>query len=384
MPHAVPGPLSPSNPGAGDTTTSTDAVCFVLPGYAPHPVGGNRVVLQYANHLASRGVRVTVLSSRRFLRHTPKAWASLPLARETWAYAREAAGIRRGRPVPWFDVHPAVRVVPSVGLPDYIPGSHEVVVATAVDTAFWVADLVERHRGSGAYLIQHYEDWAAPAAFVDATWRLGLRNIVVSDSLREVGRRLDVPTTLVRNGLDVDTFPSGSPAGLRARSVLAMVSDVPFKRTDLVCEVFTRLRESHPDTPLRTFGVCERPPGLPAGVEHVREPSRARLAQMYRDTRVFFSASDSEGFGLPLAEAVLSGAACASTDSGGVTDVLSGRIPLTPPGDAGALLRAVVGLLEEDPATCSSRAESARSALTGHTVDDAAAAFADALGVKST
>jgi len=383
MTHAASGSPAHTARRAAPSRRPAEAVCFVLPGYAPHPIGGNRVVLQYANHLAARGVRVTVLSSRRFLRQTPKPWPSLGLAREAWSFGREALGARRGRPVPWFDLHPEIRVVPSIGLPSYVPAAHEVVVATAVDTAFWVADLVARHGARGAYLIQHYEDWAAPAAFVDATWRLGLHNIVVSDGLREVGRRIDVPTTLVRNGIDLEGFPEGPPAGRRGRSVLAMVSDVPFKRTDLVCEVFARLLTRHPDVEARTFGVCERPAGLPAAVVHVRQPSRPQLAEMYRRTRVFFSASDTEGFGLPLAEAVSSGAVCASTDSGGVTALLADDIRLTAPGDASALTEAVIDLLDEDPAVCTERAARARAALADHSLDDAAAAFAAALGVKT-
>ncbi|MFF8188174.1 glycosyltransferase family 4 protein [Microbacterium sp. NPDC016588] len=360
------------------------SVTFVLPGYAPHPVGGVRVVLQYANFLAERGAEVTVLSSRRFLRQTPKAWPSLPLAREAWSWLRERTRAAIGRPVPWFAVHPKVRVVPSTGLPDHVPRTGEIVVATAVDTAFWVAELTRRHGVPGAYFIQHYEDWAAPKEFVDATWRLGLHNIVVADWLSDIGSQLDVPASLVGNGYDLTGFPLGPPPSERRASVLAMVSDVPFKRTDLTCQVFSRLLAERPGIFAATFGVCERPTALPPQVQHFREPSRARLSELYRDARVFFSTSDSEGFGLPVAEALMSGALCVSTDSGGVRSVAGHEVEVVGRGDVDEVVARILTLLDEPPEAADARARAARERLARYGLGDAAERFVATLLESST
>jgi len=40
-------------------------ITFVMPGYSLKPVGGIKVVYDYANQLASRGHEVTVLHSHR-------------------------------------------------------------------------------------------------------------------------------------------------------------------------------------------------------------------------------------------------------------------------------------------------------------------------------
>lgn len=354
-------------------------VTFVLPGYAPRPIGGVRVILQYANFLAAAGADVTVLSSRRFLRQAPKAWPSLPLAREAWSWSRQRVRASIGRPVPWFTVHPEVRVVPSLGLPDHVPRASEVVVATAVDTAFWVAELTRRYGVTGAYFIQHYEDWAAPREFVDATWRLGLHNIVVADWLADIGEQLGVPTSLVGNGYDPTGFPPGPPPSERGPSVLAMVSNVPFKRTDLTCRVFAGLLAERPDISATTFGVCERPADLPPHVQHFREPSRARLAELYREARVFFSTSDTEGFGLPTAEALMSGALCVSTDSGGVRSVAGREVELVGRGAVDDVIERTLTLLDEPRQAADARARAAQERLARYGLDDAAELFASTI-----
>jgi glycosyltransferase involved in cell wall biosynthesis len=75
---------------------------------------------------------------------------------------------------------------------------------------------------------------------------------------------------------------------------------------------------------------------------------RGDLDRIYADTDVVVLSSNNEGTPVCLIEALASGCAVASTDVGGVADVLEhGRLGvLTPPGDAAALVRAVGDLLD--------------------------------------
>jgi glycosyltransferase involved in cell wall biosynthesis len=196
-------------------------------------------------------------------------------------------------------------------------------------------------------LIQGFENFTVSAGDVEATWRLPLRRIVVSRWLLGEMERRGLDAALIENGVDRETFkPATShtpPAG-----VLAMVSDHKYKRTDLVVEVYRRLSRDHPNLPLRTFGACSRPAGLPSEAEHVSEPNRAELAALYRRSAVYVCASDKEGFGLPALEAMSSGCAVVTTDNGGVP-AFAGEAALTVPAGSAEHLYRGVALLIADP-----------------------------------
>lgn len=312
-------------------------VCFVLPGWALTPVGGYRVVYEYASLLAERGHSVAIVHLRmsHMRRRTP---------REIGMRAAYRA-LRHRRPT-WFDLNPRVSVVneftPDAGA---LPRART-LVATSVATAPIVAARVREQGVHGLYIIQHIEDFTVPLEDVEDSWRLPLERIVVSRWLLDElqGRGLDA--TLIENGVDRRVFHP-DPARSSGTGVLAMVSDQAWKRTDLVVDAFTRLSRNRPDLPLRTFGVCERPNGLPPGVEHVREPSRAALADLYRASRVYLCASDKEGFGLPALEAMSSGCAVVTTDNGGVPGFAGEAVLVVPAGDADELYHGVETLLDD-------------------------------------
>lgn len=314
-------------------------VCFVLPGPALRPGGGHKVVYQYANALADAGCQVTVLHLRP---ERPEA-SSIRSAARAVTYR---AG-RRWRPR-WFELRPAVRVENfSSQAARHVPADVDVLVATSVMTAHFVASEAASRMIRGLYLIQHFEDWSAPAPFVEETWRLPLERVVVSGWLLQRADDLGVSARLIRNGVDTAEFPVGEDAAGRAASVLALVAEQPWKRTDLVADVFARVAGQLPEVALVAFGTCRRPGALPASVRYVRDPSRDALSRLYRESRVYLCASDYEGFGLPVAEAMASGTAVVSTDNGGVPDFAGGAAVYAPPGDAPALASAVLSLVND-------------------------------------
>jgi len=85
-------------------------------------------------------------------------------------------------------------------------------------------------------------------------------------------------------------------------------------------------------------------------VEVVSNPDRSALAALYRRCRVFMLASNEEGFGIVLVEAMASGAPVVSTDCGGPRSIIEEGENgfLVPVGDAAALAERVVRLLRDD------------------------------------
>src|SRR5215210_4529234 len=175
-------------------------VTFVLPGYPLHPVGGFRVVYEYANRLAARGHAVTVVHPCDV---EPARTLRQRVHRLRWPLLRRRA---RGD-VPWFPLDPRVRrLAPWRVEPAALPDG-DAVVATSWPTAPLVAALPPR-TGRGYYLIQHHETWQGDAAAVDATWRLPLHKIVIARWLRDLAQAMGEGdrTTYVPNGMDTELF----------------------------------------------------------------------------------------------------------------------------------------------------------------------------------
>ncbi|WP_345206238.1 glycosyltransferase family 4 protein [Fodinibacter luteus] len=262
-------------------------------------------------------------------------------------------------------------------LPRTIPRA-DVVVATAVTTARVTAAACRRSGATGIYLIQSYEDWLADREVVDATWRLPLTNFVIADWLADKGAELGVGTVLVPNGIDLEAFPPGPPLAQRRNDVVALASDVPNKRTDLLVLALRRVAELRGGLSAVVFGTCARPDGLPESVEYVRSPSPDQLSGLYRSAKVYLCTSDAEGWHLPPAEAMSSATAVVSTEIGGVMTYARGVSATALAGDAASLAAQVVGLLD-DPQRCQELASAGLDRIRHHDEASAARRFGDEL-----
>ena len=253
----------------------------------------------------------------------------------------------------------------------------DVIVATAAETAPLVAEVSKKSGAPGVYFIQHLETWTG-RSFVESTWRLPLYKIAISDWLVEHARERGLSVIHVPNSIDAGEFPQGPRVSQRSIDVLAMVSDKPFKRADLICDVLRRLSDQRPDFVGVTFGTCERPEGLPQSIKHVMLPAKRLLSSLYADSRVYLCASDMEGWHLPPAEAMSAGAAVVSTDIPGVTTYAKNVAKFAPVGDALALVQEVDSLLS-DPGECQRYASLGQARIAEYTPGRAGENFAQAL-----
>lgn len=283
-------------------------IAFLLPGRSPNPAGGFKVVYEYANRLAARGHRVSVVhpwscevpSSLR-----PRLAARLWVGRH---------GRRHGWIVPWYEVDKRVSL-PLVAYPGVgeLPAA-DAIVATAWQTADWVATAAQGET-RGFYLIQGYETWDSVEA-VRATWRLPLHKIVISGWLEEMAIEMgEGPrTSRVPNGVDLDRFGIDVPPERRSLRVGALLS--PHKGEEAIAAL-SMARERIPDLDAVTYGAATRPRALPAWVEYVRLPGAAALRALYNSCSIFLQASHTEGWGLPATEAMACGCALVTYDNGG-------------------------------------------------------------------
>ncbi len=319
-------------------------VTFVLPVEVDKPVGGFKVVYEYANRLAQRGHAITVVhrnndsftTSRKeklreevvFLR---KQWDKRPIAQ-------------------WFPVRPevslkVVREVTSRTLPDA-----DALIATAWQTASWVNNAGAR-KGKKYYLIQHDETCMGPVDEVNSTWRLPLHKIVIAEWLRDKATGLGETATHIPNGMDFGPFSIQRPLdGRFARVGMLFHSDFEWKGSADGLEAILLAKREVPELAASLFGTGPRPATIPDWVEYQCLPTPDELCRIYNRCSVFLQPSWTEGWGLTATEAMACGCALVTTDNGGSRDYAQDGVTalVSPPHQSAFLSKQIVRLLQND------------------------------------
>ena len=306
------------------------------------PVGGFKVVYEYANRLAERGHSVTVVHTAQ-----PDRQASSGERLKKSVRFLQRSVDQSYRPG-WFALRPDVRLLwratPAArSLPDA-----DAVVATAWQTAEWVADY-PAVKGRKFYLIQHYETWSGPQARVDATFGLGLRHLVIARWLEEPVRAQGAEAVYLPNGLDFTAFGIDTPPEGRGTHVM-FYHGADWKGSADGLEALQMVKAQVPELGATLFGAPAAPANLPDWVRYEQTPSPKRLRALYNASAVFMATSWTEGWGLPGCEALLCGCALAATDVGGHREyAVNGETALlSPPQGPAALAQNVLRLLQDE------------------------------------
>lgn len=292
-------------------------VTFVLPFDGRNPVGGFRVVYEYANHLVQRGHEVTVVHP---------AGLYLGVHKNDWAMRNLFKYVLFGLthkylPREWFKLDPRVRCLWVPSLKYWFVPKADVVVATAWETAEWVTTYPE-DRGRKYYLLQHLEDWAGDRERVLRTWKLPLKKIVIAKWLATLANQMNQEVCYIPNGLDFETFGLDvSPDFRLPNTILMLYHEFEWKGARDGVAALALVRESHPELQVTLFGVKRPGAGqLPGWINFVENPSKQVLKNLYNQAAIFVAPSLGEGWGLTACEAMQCGCAVAMTAVNGHTE----------------------------------------------------------------
>jgi glycosyltransferase involved in cell wall biosynthesis len=319
-------------------------ITFVLPQLRSRPIGGFRVIYEYASHLSSRGHRVSLVHPTRL----PHASRVRQLVRRSeWKQRLERS--RGSAAVPWFEFPRAtdIRVVESL-TPDALPDA-DAVFATSWRTAQCV-NAAAPSKGSKLYFIQHHETWDGPRDAVDATWRLPMHKVVISKWLAEIAATMGESecTTYIPNGIDFEQFTLLTPNARREPYRVGMLTNSKeWKGTPDGIAALVQAREAIPNLRVTLFGTGGRPAQAPPWMEYRENVTGEALRDLYNELAVFLHPSWAEGWPLPPAEAMACGCALVATDNPGVLDYIAHEQTaiVAPRRDPGALASALTRVL---------------------------------------
>lgn len=333
-------------------------VTFVLP--LADMGGGCRVVATYAHRLIQRGHDVVVVHHPyTTLRGRVSSALGWIFSKERWNPSRTHLDLLN---VPQIRLSDAQSVVD-----DTIPNA-DVVIATGYTTANEVLAL-SPEKGVKAYFLQGYEAvlQGADQESVNKTWTYPMRKIVVAPWLDEIARRDfgDSSAIIVTNGVDIQHF-TAPPRDKRSRPTVGFIFSHPdCKGSDVAIKAFIELKQTIPHLRLVSFGNSWRRRlrnglRLPRWAEYDVLPSQARIRNLYAQCDVWVCASRSEGFGLPLLEAMSCRTPVVSTPIGIAPELAKqGGLCLVPfdvPWELAHELRRIIELSEDDWSTLSEEA----------------------------
>lgn len=340
-------------------------ITFVLPhgGLA----GGVRVIAIYARALHERGHHVEIVHG-----HEPTGgWrdAVRQLVRGRLP-ARPPRGPSHldGLPLPVREVDLA-----SGRLERALPDA-DLIIASWWETAELVGRLPPR-KGKHVYFVQHdetvfYPTDAAMRERVTATLRQPMHRIAVAGWIPEVARHRGVvgPFAIVPNGVDTDRFSTPPRGKQNTPTVGMMYGMIHAKGSDVGFAAVERARREVPTLRFVCFAMEEPAIPMPAGTEFHLRPAQDVIPKLYASTDAWLFTSRSEGFGLPVLEAMACRTPVIGTRAGVAPDVVSeGGGVLIDIDDADAMARAIVEFARLSEPQWQERSAQARRLAERHT-----------------
>jgi len=292
---------------------------FVLPPNGDHPVGGFKIVFQYANQLVKNGndVSITFLNSLYPEKHSK--FVNLLLRTERSVLKKNLDNTQ----ITWFNLDKRIKLFFNVIYNNEIPKS-DVIVATAVQTAKYINGMDEKF-GRKYYFIQNYETWAYSEDEVNDTFSLPYTKVVISKWLYGIVKEFtNDEVYVVPNFIDPDIFYLSKNIKDRKNVVSMLYHTLPEKNVEFGLSVLKNLKSKIPDLKVNLFGVFEKPDNLPEYIDYYEKPTQKELCnKIYGESKVYLLPSLLEGWGLTCMEAMASGAVLVSSDIGGVADYTS-------------------------------------------------------------
>jgi glycosyltransferase involved in cell wall biosynthesis len=188
------------------------------------------------------------------------------------------------------------------------------------------------------------------------------RVIVVSEaSRRDVARYLKVDlarAAAIPLGVDREVFrPAPFEARRPARLVTTASADTPLKGLRYLLQAYAILAAERPLLELVVVGRLREGPttelldalGLRERVRFLQDLPAEAMGALFGEATICVTPSLYEGFGLPAAEAMATGAPVVVTDGGALPEVVGDAGVIVPAGDPEALRLAITDLLD-DPA----------------------------------
>lgn len=316
-------------------------ICFVLPRFTRRPIGGFKIVYEYANRLCSSGEKVYLLfvNDNVFIEYkVPEGLKNICSSIMTQIEPR------------WFPLDKSITKISGIVNAEKNLSDIDVCIATGAETVSVCKEIFPS--ASKYYLIQDYETWVMSEKKLFETFNSGFRNIVVSSWLKKiVDSHSSEKSVLIKNPIDLTIYRCTTPIQQRCRhSIGLLYHSEKHKGLKYSIAALKVLKDKYPDLKVYMFGTSEPTEEIPGLVRFIRDASQEQTIQIYNNVSVFMCSTINEGYGLTAMEAMACGAAVASSDYEGIHEygVNGVNCLLSPVRDINAMVDNVSRLFDDD------------------------------------
>lgn len=320
-------------------------ITFIFPHPVSGPTGGYKVVYEYANRLAAEGHKVNIVYSGSLFWSKKSLYFKLTNCFRYIQMLFNGYGCRK-----WFNLDKRVKghLTFSINY-RHIPKS-DIYVCTSPYTAMYVKDYPTDNK---YYFIQGYENWGAVTdEKLRETYHYPLKKIVISKWLQDIIEKEEKEDcTLIYNGFNFDDFSCNKPIDHKDKHKVTMLyHTMELKGAKYGIEALELVKKKIPQLTANIFGTPPKPATLPEWITYHQLPDKETLNKIYNEGAIFIGCSNIEGWGLPIGEAMICGAAVACTDNKGYLEMAKdGETALVSPiKDSKALAENIIRLINDD------------------------------------
>ncbi|WP_270319310.1 glycosyltransferase family 4 protein [Lactococcus petauri] len=289
---------------------------FVLPPNLNKPVGGYKIVYQYANELVSRGydVSITYLFSDKMNKYLATILSNVD--RKIYNYSL------RKFEVTWFNLNPKIKLYYNAISERHFPDA-DYVVATAMRTTAAINGLSSQ-KGKKYYFIQDYETerFGNKREDVEKSYNLGFENIVISKELYQIVlKATNQKPNYLPNFYNPEEFYLYENLENRENIISLLSHYSEIKRTEFGLEILREVRKEIPGLKVELFGAHKPTYKLDNNVCFTYNATTKQLREdIYSKSKIYLLPSTREGWGLTGLEAMASGATLVASRIGGIED----------------------------------------------------------------
>lgn len=322
-------------------------ILFLLPEYYENPIGGYKVVFEYANRLIKDQYRVSIVyPSFLFFVHS-----SIKRKMKMIFFYLYHIIFKRHGVTSWFPLNSEIKNLFVFSLAEKNIPKADLYFATAMETAQHLDSYKNIKKDQKYYLIQALEDWQWGRDAALNTWKLALNKIVVSPWLKSLADNIGEKTVVIENGVDRIGFNYSTNIKERDKyTVMMLYHKQKLKGCSDGLDALRIVKEKYPKLLSIWFGCPSRPSGLPNWIEYHQMPSDIALNNLYNKSAIFLGTSHSEGFGLTVGEAMSCGCAVVCTMAGGYLTMAKNdeTALICQIGDISDMAKKIIELIEND------------------------------------
>ena len=286
-------------------------LCIIFPKFSRKPIGGFKILYQYANILAKdHEVYILYINKDTF----KKYW----IPSEIKNVANEIMTFVEPK---WFDLNKEIKKITyNTKNIRKIYKDFDRIICTSVDTV--MPSFSMETKAKRIYFIQGYENWACSNEYLYNTYKLCDKNIVISNWLKNIVSTYsnNVPMVL-KNPININEYKVIQDYHNRKEHTIALLyHDNPDKGFEYAYDVINRLKKKYDDLKIYMFGTTKPNMKLPKWIKYEYRASQQKTIEIYNKIQIFLCATIKEGYGLTGLEAMACGAALVSTRYDGVLE----------------------------------------------------------------